>query len=73
MEDRSQKSGLLPREEFRARFKARMLEVAGETFDDGESIAAYADEVSDSYFEDQHMLDESPEDCAESDISYWGD
>lgn len=66
-------SETLSREEFCARFKAHMLKLAGEKFDDGDSIADYADETAHSYFEEQHMLGESPEECAETDISYWGE
>ncbi len=46
-----------------------MIEIAGEKFDDGESIADYADETAPSYYKDG----ESPEECAEADISYWGE
>jgi hypothetical protein len=64
---------LLSKDEFCARFKAHMLKMAGEKFDDGESIADYADETAPTYWEDQHKDGEAPEDCAEADISYWGD
>lgn len=63
----------LSKEVFCQRFKARMLAAAGETFDDGDSIADYADETAPSYFEDQHKGGESPEECADADISYWGE
>jgi hypothetical protein len=64
----------LPRDEFLARFKARMLR-AGERFDDGSSIARYADDTGPTYFDGQHAEDPTitPEECAEADISYWGD
>lgn len=61
-----------PEAEWREKFKERMLE-AGPTFDDGSSIADYADDVSESYW---HDLDESsldPREAAEADMSYWGE
>jgi len=64
---------LLSKEEFCARFKARMLAVAGEKFDDGDSIAEYADDTAPSYYEDRLDHDESPEECADADMSYWGE
>lgn len=64
---------ILSKEDFCSRFKAHMLKKAGEKFDDGESIADYADETAPTYYEDQHQDGESPEECAEADISYWGD
>ena len=60
-------------EEFCARFKARMLERAGEQFDDGESIADYAEATAPTYFEIDEWRDEGPEDCADADMSYWGE
>ena len=61
------------REEFVARFKARMLTVAGPTFDDGGSIAEYADETGPTYWDDQDQRAEGPESCADADMSYWGE
>lgn len=70
----SQPEALVPsREEFCARFKAYMLSVSGPTFDDGDSIAEYADETAPSYFDDEQMRAEGPEDCASADMSYWGE
>lgn len=63
----------ITREEFCARFKARMLAVAGTTFDDGGSIADYADEIAPTYFETDWQRVEGPEACADSDMSYWGE
>lgn len=64
---------LLSKEDFCARFKARMIRVAGEKFDDGNSIAEYASETAPSYWEEQHLDGESPEECADADMSYWGE
>ena len=66
-------SDTLTKEDFCARFKARMVAVAGDTFDDGKSIAEYADEIGPTYWAEQHQDGESPEDCADSDMSYWGE
>lgn len=63
----------MPREEFLTRFKAQMVAAAGEKFDDGSSIAEYADEVGPSYYEDVQQRGEGPENCADADISYWGE
>jgi hypothetical protein len=60
-------------EEFCVRFKARMLAVAGPTFDDGDSIAEYADETAPTYFETDWQREDGPEACAEADMSYWGE
>jgi hypothetical protein len=62
----------MPREEFLRRFKAQMLK-ATEKFDDGSSVAEYADEVGPSYYEDMDQREDGPEICADSDMSYWGD
>lgn len=64
---------LIPKDEFLARFKARMLAVAGEKFDDGESIADYADEIGPTYYDDENQHEEGPEECADADMSYWGE
>jgi hypothetical protein len=60
-------------EEFCARFKARMIARAGETFDDGGSIAEYADMAAPTYFEDASQRAEGPESCADADMDYWGE
>lgn len=62
-------------DEFCQRFKARMLHrVYPRThFDDGESIADYADDTAPTYWEQEHDRKEGPEACADTDISYWGD
>ena len=52
----------MTKEEFCERFKARMLAVAGEKFDDGESVADYADETAPTYWDD-------PDQRAEGEVS----
>lgn len=70
---------ILPKDEFCARFKAYMIKHAGfEKFDDdddgpGPTVAEYADDTAPTYWEEQHRNGESPEECAEADISYWGE
>jgi hypothetical protein len=63
----------IPRDEFLQRFKARMIERAGQTFDDGTSIPQYADEIAPSYYDDEDQRSEGPEECADADMSYWGE
>lgn len=58
---------------FVAKFKARMVAMMGEKFDDGGSIAEYADEIAPSYYDDPDQRRDGPEECAAADISYWGD
>jgi len=60
--------------EFTERFVAQMLKRAGPKFNDGSSNEEYARATAPSYFEEQHQQDgESPEDCADADMSYWGE
>lgn len=65
---------MMEKDEFCARFKAHMLRRAGRpAFDDGESIADYADETAPTYWEEGWLRDQGPEACADADMSYWGD
>lgn len=59
--------------EFCLRFRTWMLDRAGATFDDGSSIADYADQTAPTYWDDKSMRSEGPEACAEADMSYWGE
>jgi hypothetical protein len=60
--------------EFCARFKASMTRMAPfEAFEDGYPVSDYADDIASSYFTGQHQDGASPEECAQADISYWGD
>lgn len=63
----------MTQEEFCAGFNARMIARAGTTFDDGESIADYADETAPTYFGEAHSRADGPEACADADMSYWGE
>jgi hypothetical protein len=73
----SEAQSKLTRDEFCRRFRERLLQRAGPTFDDGESIADYADETAPSYYEEwceeTGPMTETPEDCADADMSYWGE
>ena len=46
---------------------------AGATFVNGESIADYADDVAPTYFETDWQEELGPEECADADMSYWGE
>lgn len=60
---------------FTGRFRARMLERAHPRthFDDGESIAEYADDTAVTYWEIAENRADGPEACADADMSYWGE
>lgn len=62
-------------EEFCARFKARMVAVAGPRDDTGDpsGVERYADQVAPTYFAEPDQREEGPEACADTDISYWED
>lgn len=60
-------------EEFCQRFTAHLVSIAGPTFADGESVAAYAAGTAPSYYEDERQREMGPEECASSDFSYWED
>jgi hypothetical protein len=61
-------------EQFTERFVAQMLTHAT-VFQDGTSVEDYARETAPSYFSGQYAEDPdfSPEECADSDVSYWED
>ena len=63
----------ISKDEFVRRFVAEMLRVAGSTFDDGSSIEEYAKETAPTYWEDESQREDGPEECARSDMSYWGE
>ncbi|KPL55537.1 hypothetical protein ABB55_27620 [Prosthecomicrobium hirschii] len=57
--------------EFIERFVAHMIAEAGETFPDGTSVAEYARETAQTYWDDEDQRSEGPEECADCDMSYW--
>jgi len=69
----------LTRDQFIDRFKAHMVARAGfERFKDEDgrddcTVADYAEEIAASYWEDPDQRAEGPEECADADMSYWGD
>lgn len=65
--------GRMSEKEFCERFVAHMVKHAGfASFDDGGSVADYAAETAPSYWAENQGRD-SPEECADADISYWGE
>lgn len=66
----------LTKEEFVARFTARLVELVGPTYRDEDDIevlstAEYAEETAPTYFDEADQREERPEACAEADYSYW--
>jgi hypothetical protein len=62
------------KERFCEAFVRHMLsQCPSPVFDDGESVAEYAAEVALTYWDDPDLRDLGPEECADSDISYWED
>lgn len=60
--------------EFTKRFVDRMCKLAPfDKFEDGQTVASYAEDTAKIYWEDQHQDGETPEDCADSDMDYWGE
>ena len=59
--------------EFVERFVAHMLKVGGQKFDDGTSIEEYARMTGPTYWEDEEQRSWGPEECADADMSYWGE
>lgn len=64
----------LTQDEFCRRFVTRMVDAAGfDRFDDGDLVLDYARETAPTYYEIGWQRALGPEECAEADISYWGD
>lgn len=62
----------ITRNEFLARFKARMVAMAPfPAFDNGQTVADYADEIGPTYWDNPEH--EGPEESADADMSYWGE
>ncbi|GEP00512.1 hypothetical protein [Methylobacterium haplocladii] len=60
--------------EFCRRFVAYMVKRAGFThFDDDKSVEEYAQETAPTYWADKDQRQEGPEECADADMSYWGE
>lgn len=64
----------LSKEEWCARFVKHMCVTCPHgRFEDGESIANYAEHTAPTYFETDWQREEGPEACADADMSYWGE
>lgn len=63
----------MEQEEFCNRFVSHMTKVAGMTFGDGTSIEDYAKSTAQTYWENEDQRAEGPEECADADMSYWGE
>ena len=64
----------MTKDEFQRRFTVHMCERAGFThFDDGTAVADYASTSVATYWADEGYRREGPEECAESDMDYWGE
>jgi len=62
------------KDEWCKRFVTRMIDRAGrDHFDDGELILDYAEATAPTYWEDDLGQDHTPEECADADMSYWGE
>ena len=64
----------MTKDEWIKRFVTRMIDRAGrDHFDDGELILDYAYETAPSYWEDGGSDGEEPEECADAEMSDWGE
>lgn len=62
------------KEEFCARFVTHMLAMAPfAEFSDGDTVEKYARETAPLYFDNSDQRADGPEECAEADISCWGE
>ena len=61
----------ITKEQFIERFVAEMLRIAGPQFDDGSDIEDYARMTAPTYWDEPDQRECGPEECAQSDISYW--
>jgi hypothetical protein len=65
----------ITKDEFVARFKARMIAFAcaPEDIDGAASLAKYADQAAPTYWDEPDQRDEGPEACADAEMSCWED
>lgn len=57
----------ITREQFIDRFKIRLRDILGESYD-----FKYVDEIAPTYWNDPDQRAEGPEECAEAEASEWG-
>jgi hypothetical protein len=60
----------IDRDEFLARFKARLIRLVGGKTD--EDVSAYADDIGPTYWDNHDQRQDGPEECAAADASEWG-
>lgn len=60
------------KDEFIERFVKHMTDRV-ERFDDGASVEEYARETAPTYWDEPDQRADGPEECARSDMSYWGE
>jgi len=61
----------MTQDDFCARFVAEMM-TAKAIFDGTEAeLRSYAEEIAPTYWSDEDQRSDGPEECAQSDISYW--
>ena len=58
----------ITREQFIDRFKIRLRDILGESYD-----FKYVDEIAPTYWNDPDQRAEGPEECAEAEASEWGE
>ncbi|MBB4642389.1 hypothetical protein [Rhizorhapis suberifaciens] len=64
----------MEKEEFCKRFVTHMIDKASfDHFDDGTMVLDYAEETAQTYWETDWQREMGPEECADADMSYWGD
>lgn len=61
----------ITRDEFCARFKARLLARVGPKDAEGADVAEYADMTAPSYWDDPDQRADGPEVCADADLDCW--
>ena len=57
----------ITRDDFLSRFKARLRDLLGESYD-----FKYVDHIAPTYWDDPGQRAEGPEECAEAEASEWG-
>ena len=64
----------ITKDEFCRRFVKHMIDRAGfDHFDDGDLVLDYAEAAAPTYWETGWQREMGPEECADADMSYWGE
>jgi hypothetical protein len=61
------------KEQFIERFVKYVTDRCPPTFDDGSSVEQYARDTAPTYYDEPDQRADGPEECAYSDMSYWGE